>query len=127
MLPYEWRAEEEDREKVEVVLEDVDNGVTFPANGDVAVANAVIVEWFCITKRILDKDLPNTWEKVVARSCWDRIKEDDDVAVAERGEDTCVGRRWNQRIPMWFQHCGYAVVRGAGRSPFSHGNYSKNR
>ena len=60
MLPYEWRAEEDDREKVEVVLEDVDNGVTFPANGHVAVANAVIVEWFCITKRILDKDLPNT-------------------------------------------------------------------
>ena len=30
---------------------------------------------------------PNTWEKAVARSCWERIKEDEDVAVAERGEE----------------------------------------
>lgn len=60
MFSDEWLAEEDDRDEVEAVLEDVDNGVTFPANEDVAEANAVVVEWFCIAKRILDKDSPNT-------------------------------------------------------------------
>ena len=60
MLPDEWRAEEDDQDEVEAVLEDVDNGVTFPANEDVAEANAVVVEWFCIAKRILGKHSPNT-------------------------------------------------------------------
>ena len=85
MLPDEWQAEEDDWDEVEAVLEDVDNGVTFPANEDVAEANAIIVEWFCIRQQ--NTHSPNTWEKAVARSCWDRIKEDEDVAVAERGEE----------------------------------------
>ena len=37
---------------VETVLEDVDNCATFPANGDVAEADAVVVERFCIATRI---------------------------------------------------------------------------
>lgn len=37
------------------VLKDVDNGVTFPANEDVAEANAIVVEWFCIANRILPR------------------------------------------------------------------------
>lgn len=56
MLPDEWRAEEDDRDEVKVVLEDVYNGVTFPADEDVAEANPVVVEWFCIAERILGKD-----------------------------------------------------------------------
>ena len=55
MLPDEWQAEEDDRDEVEAVLEDVDNSVTFPANEDVAEANAIVVEWFCIANRILPR------------------------------------------------------------------------
>ena len=55
MLPDEWQAEEDDRDEVEAVLEDVDNGITFPANEDVAEANAIVVEWFCIANRILTR------------------------------------------------------------------------
>ena len=40
---------------VETVLEDVDNCATFPANGDVAEADAVVVERFCIATRIRGK------------------------------------------------------------------------
>jgi len=73
---------------VETVLEDVDNCATFPANGDVAEADAVVVERFCITTRIRGKDsLLNAWEEAAARSCWDMIKEGEDVAVVERGEE----------------------------------------
>lgn len=87
MLPDEWRAEEDDRDEGEAILEDIYNVITFPADEDVAEANAIVVEWFCIVKRILGKDSLNTWEKAVARSCWDRIKEDKDVAVAKRVEE----------------------------------------
>ena len=78
MLPEEWLGREDIWDKVERVLEDVDAGVTFPANRDAAEADAVTVECFSITKRIRGKDSPNAWY---------RIKEDKDVAVAERGEE----------------------------------------
>ena len=55
MLPDEWQAEQDDRDEVEAVLEDVDNSVTFPANEDVAEAYAIVVEWFCIANRILTR------------------------------------------------------------------------
>ena len=41
---------------VETVLEDVDNCATFLANGDVAEADAVVVERFSIATRIRGKD-----------------------------------------------------------------------
>lgn len=60
MLPDEWRAEEDDRDEGEAILEDIYNVITFPADEDVAEANAIVVEWFCIVKRILGKDSLNT-------------------------------------------------------------------
>ena len=47
------------RQRRTSILEDVDNGVTFPANRDIAKADAVVVEWVCIATRIRAKDSPN--------------------------------------------------------------------
>ena len=74
------------------------------------------VEWFCITKRICGKDSPNAW---------DRIKEDKDVAVAERGEELVLEGDETKGSPC-DSNMATTLLLVEWLICLTHGNYSKN-